>query len=97
MDNTNIKTGPIHPPPNLLFGGGLLDGLKLKYIGGRHTEVKNIHKGMKGVSEKEIEQAIKNLLNKSIIQTSIKTRETHMSINPKKMKEVHKILGERHP
>jgi len=67
---------------------------RLKYIGGRHTEVKNIYKGMKGVSEKEIEQAVKYLVNKGIIQTSIKTKETHLSINPKKMKEVHKIVGE---
>ena len=67
---------------------------RLKYIGGRHTEVKNIHKGMKGISEKEIEQVVKYLVNRGIIQTSIKTKETHISINPKKMKEVHKILGE---
>jgi len=67
---------------------------RLRYIGGRHTEMKNIHKGMKGVSEKEIEIAVKYLVNKGIIQLYIKTGETHVSINPKKIKEVHRILGE---
>lgn len=67
---------------------------RLRYIGGRHTEMKNIHKGMKGVSEKDIVKAVKYLANKGVIQLHIKTRETHVSINPKKMKEVHRILGE---
>ena len=67
---------------------------RLRYIGGRHTEIKNIHKGMKEVSEKDIEKAVKYLANKGVIQLHIKTRETHVSINPKKMKEVHRILGE---
>jgi len=67
---------------------------RLRYIGGRHTEIKNIHKGMKETSEQEIEKAVKYLLNKGIIQIHIKTKETHVSINPKKMKEVHRILGE---
>ena len=67
---------------------------RLKYIGSRHTEIKNIQKGMKGISEKEIEKTVKYLVNKGIIQTYIKTKETHVSINPKKMKEVHRILGE---
>jgi len=67
---------------------------RLRYIGGRHTEMKNIHKGMKGISERELEKAVKYLVNKGIIQLHIKTKETHVSINPKKMKEVHKILGE---
>ena len=67
---------------------------RFKYIGSRHTEMKNIHKGMKEISEKEIEQAVKYLVNKDIIQTSTKTKETHVSINPKKMRDVHRILGE---
>lgn len=67
---------------------------RLRYIGGRHTEIKNIHKGMKGISKQEIEEAVKYLVNKGIIQIHIKTKETHVSINPKKMKEVHRILGE---
>ena len=67
---------------------------RLKYIGGRHTEIKNIHKGMKGISEREIEKAIKYVINRGIIQTHIKTKETHVSINPKKIKEIHKILRE---
>jgi hypothetical protein len=67
---------------------------RLRYIGGRHTEMKNIHKGMKGVPEKDIEKAVRYLANKGIIQLHIKTRETHVSINPKKMKEVHRILGD---
>ena len=59
---------------------------RLRYIGGRHTELKNIHKGMKGISEKEIEHTLKYLINQGIIQTSIKTKEIHVSINPKKNK-----------
>ena len=67
---------------------------RLRYIGGRHTEMKNIHKGMNGIPEKEIEKTVRYLANKGIIQIHIKTKETHVSINPKKMKEVHRILGE---
>jgi len=67
---------------------------RLRYIGSRHTEIKNIKKGMNGISEKEIEKVVKYLLNKGVIQTSIKTKEIHVSINPKKIKEVHRILRE---
>ena len=67
---------------------------RLRYTGGRHTEIKNIHKGMKGISEKEIEKTVRHLANKGIIQIYIKTKETHVSINPKKIKEIHRILGE---
>jgi ribonucleotide reductase beta subunit family protein with ferritin-like domain len=67
---------------------------RLKYIGGRHTELANIRKGMKDVSDKEIEHTIKYLINQGIIQIAIKTIEPHVSINPRKMKEVHRILGE---
>lgn len=67
---------------------------RLKYIGGRHTELANVRKGMKGVSDKEIEHAMKYLVNQGIIQIAIKTKELHVSINPRKMKEVHRILGE---
>ena len=67
---------------------------RLRYIGGRHTEMKNIHKGIKGISKKDIEKTVKYLANKGVIQLHIKTRETHVSINPKKMKEIHRILGD---
>ena len=40
---------------------------RLKYIGGRHTELANIRKGMKGVSDREIEHAMKYLVNQGII------------------------------
>jgi hypothetical protein len=49
---------------------------------------------MKGVSDKEIEHAMKYLVNQGIIQIAIKTKEPHVSINPRKMKEVHRILRE---
>jgi ribonucleotide reductase beta subunit family protein with ferritin-like domain len=67
---------------------------RLKYIGGRHTELANIRKGMKGISDKEIEHAMKYLVNQGIIQIAIKTREPHVSINPRRMREVHRILEE---
>ena len=37
---------------------------------------------------------MKYLINKGIIQIYAKTKETHVSINPKKMKDVHRILDE---
>lgn len=67
-------------------------------IGGSHTEIKNLTKGLpehylrnkKG--KKAVRRAIKELVRKKFIKVKSSTGELHVSINPEKIKEVSEFL-----
>lgn len=67
-------------------------------IGGAHTSIFNLSKGLPNhirsnkKGQKNIEQAIKELIQENILLSKISTGETHVSINPKKIKEIKEIL-----
>lgn len=76
----------------------LLKLIRMKKIGGSHTEIKNLTKGLpfrytctkKG--QKAIEKAIKELVNIQFLLTKSSTGELHISINPRKTKEIQEFL-----
>lgn len=66
--------------------------------GGKHTEIRNLKKGLplgatatkKG--QNLIEKAIKELLNDDWLLTKKSTGELHVSLNPKKKKEIMEFV-----
>jgi len=72
--------------------------INLGKIGGSHTAIYNLSKGLpdnirnnkKG--QKAIDQAIKELLNTSFLLSKPSTGEPHISINPRKIKEIKELL-----
>ena len=74
--------------------------IRMKKIGGAHTELKNLI--LKGLSnsllankkgKKIINKAIKDLIQNGILLTKPSTGEIHVSINPRKLKEINKLLS----
>lgn len=67
-------------------------------IGGSHTAVFNLSKGLpenirsnkKG--QKEIKQTIKELINENFLLSKPSTGEQHVSINPRKINEIKELL-----
>ena len=62
--------------------------------GGKHTELTNLRKciakHLRGT--KIVDGAIKELIDLEFINLKISTRETHLSLNPRKKKEIYKFL-----
>jgi len=67
----------------------------LNIWGGKHTEIKNLKKclprHLRG--EKVAEQAIKELMQSEFIQAKLSTNEIHLSLNPRKKKEIYEFLS----
>ena len=67
-------------------------------IGGAHTAVFNLSKGLPDHLrsnkkwQKEIKQAIKELINGNFLLSKQSTNETHVSVNPRKIKEIKEFL-----
>ena len=63
----------------------------LNIWGGKHTELTNLRKcvptHLRGT--KIVNQAIKELVNLEFINLKISTYETHLSLNPRKKKEIY--------
>ena len=68
-------------------------------IGGSYTAVFNLSKGLPNhirsnrKGQKEIEQAIKELINDGFLLSKQSTNEQHVSINPRKIREIKEFLG----
>ena len=65
--------------------------------GGSHTELRNIKKGlpislMTKNAQKDVEKALKFLVNNRFLLAKKSTYEVHVSLNPKKAKEIHEFL-----
>ncbi|MFH1587549.1 MAG: hypothetical protein ABID38_06865 [Candidatus Diapherotrites archaeon] len=73
--------------------------INLGKIGGSHTSVFNLSKGLPGhirsnkKGQKVIKQAVKELVNDFFLLSKPSTGEQHVSINPRKMKEISELLG----
>ena len=63
------------------------------YIGGKHTEVRNIMKGFPLSKHKEIEDIIRDLNNEGLLTIYPKTNELHCSLNPSRLVDIKKELG----
>lgn len=68
-------------------------------IGGSHTSVFNLSKGLPNhikankKGKKVIKQAIKELVGGQFLIMKVSTNEQHVSINPRKIKEIKEFLG----
>jgi hypothetical protein len=67
-------------------------------FGGAHTALRNIARGLPSsiASNREgkriIEKAIKELVNKGFLLAKSSTGEIHVSLNPKKVKEIREFI-----
>ena len=65
-----------------------------RYIGGRHTELRNAMKGFPPPLLKEVKEEIKNLIREGYLMSKISTGETHISLNPRMINEIRKEIGD---
>ena len=63
-----------------------------RYIGGRHTEIRNAMKGFPPPLLKEVKEEIKNLINDGYLLSKMSTGETHISLNPRKINEIREEI-----
>ncbi len=72
--------------------------ITLGKIGGAHTAVFNLSKGLPNhirsnrKGQKAIKQAIKELINGGFLLSKHSTGEEHVSINPRKINEIKQFL-----
>lgn len=72
--------------------------INLGKVGGAHTSVFNLSKGLPNhirgnkKGQKVIKQAIKELINESLLLSKPSTGEQHVSINPRKIREIRELL-----
>ncbi len=59
-----------------------------RYIGGRHTEIRNAMKGFPPHLLKEVKKEILNLIKEGYLLSKPSTGEIHISLNPKMLKEI---------
>ena len=71
--------------------------INLNIWGGRHTEIKNLSKGLplhlKGT--KEYKKAIKELIQREFLNIKPSTGEYHVGLNSHKQKEIFEFLQEQ--
>ena len=66
-----------------------------KRIGGKHTEEKNCFRWIKNIPpklQKKVYKEWKSCINKRLIIREIKTGEFHISLNPRKLKEIYELI-----
>ena len=59
-----------------------------RYIGGRHTEIRNVMKGFPPQLLKEVKEEIKNLIREGYLFSKISTGKVHVSLNSRKINEI---------
>ncbi|MBI2004420.1 hypothetical protein HYS72_03070 [Candidatus Pacearchaeota archaeon] len=59
-----------------------------RYIGGRHTEIRNAMKSFPPILLKEVKEEIKNLIKEGYLLSKTSTGEIHISLNPRKLNEI---------
>jgi len=64
-----------------------------RYIGGRHTEVRNAMKGFPSHMLNEVRKEIKNLIKEGYLLSKPSTGEIHISLNPRMLDEVMRMIG----
>lgn len=63
-----------------------------RYIGGRHTEIRNAMKGFPPMLLKETKEEIKSLIKEGYLLSKISTGEMHISLNPRLLEEIRKEI-----
>lgn len=63
-----------------------------RYIGGRHTSLDNVPKGFPKSETKNISKALKSLVKEDYILQKPTSYGTEICLNPRKIKEIRKII-----
>lgn len=63
-----------------------------RYIGGKHTDIRNIRKGAPPEFYSEIDDATKELIRDGIVVVKITAYGKHVSLNPRLMKEINEFI-----
>lgn len=63
-----------------------------RYWGGKHTQKRNALKGIEPKYYKEFEIALEELIEDGMILSMPKTKELHISLNPRKSKEIFDLI-----
>jgi len=64
-----------------------------RYIGARHTEIRNVMKGFPPELLKEVKEEVKELIRQGFLISKISTGELHVSLNPRMLNEIRKEIG----
>ena len=62
------------------------------YLGGKHTAVENLQKGLPGHFKGDVKKAVKSLVKEDILMLKTTSYGTHVSLNPKKREKIQKYL-----
>ncbi len=62
------------------------------YWGGRHTSIDNLTKGFAGHMKKEVKKEIHLLIKEELLLTKPKPDSIHVSLNPRKAKDIYSII-----
>ncbi len=62
------------------------------YIGGRHTDIENLKKGLAGHVKGDVKEAAKELINEGILVPKPTSYGLHVSLNPRKREEIERYL-----
>jgi hypothetical protein len=64
------------------------------YVGGKHTEARNLAKGFDKRHADAVEKSIKKLILLNLIIVKKSTGQLHISLNPRRIGEIRRIIGE---
>ncbi len=62
------------------------------YIGGRHTDIENLKKGLPGHVKGDVKEVAKELIKEEILIPKPTSYGLHVSLNPRKREEIDKYL-----
>jgi len=62
------------------------------YIGGKHTDIENLKKGLPTHFKGEIKNGIKELVKEEILMLKTTSYGLHVSLNPRKIPEINGYL-----
>ncbi len=64
------------------------------YIGGKHTDIENLKKGLPTHFKGDVKKAAKELIREGILMPKQTSYGLHISLNPRKREEINKYLSE---
>ncbi len=63
------------------------------YIGGRHTDIENLKKGLPSHVKGDVKEAVHELIQEEILMPKQTSYGLHVSLNPRKREEMEKYLN----
>ena len=62
------------------------------YIGNRHTELRNVIKGIPPNLLKDAKKAAEELIKEGLLLAKVSTGEIHVSLNPRKLEYIRGLI-----